>query len=131
MATSNPLENEHSKSPAPISSKSFHIGGILTIVHGLEVYGLEELSPCKSISVLWLLHPRLSNKDAMASIASKCINDWNQRASVNGKTGLIAVAFDQRNHASREVDALANQSWRDGNVRHAQDMFRSVLPIPS
>jgi hypothetical protein len=127
MATSNPLENEHSELPMPISSKSFHIAGILTIVHGLE-----ELSPsCKSVSVLWLLHPRLSDKDAMASIASKCVNDWNQRASINGGTGLIAVAFDQRNHGSREVDTLANQSWRDGNMRHAQDMFRSVLLISS
>src|ERR1035438_7373892 len=98
MATTNPLENTHFESPAPISSKTFHIAGILTIVHGLE-----ELSPsCKSISVLWLLHPRLSNKDAMASTANKCINDWNQRASSDGRIGLIAVAFDQRNHSSRE-----------------------------
>ncbi len=67
----------------------------------------------------------------MASIARKCINDWNQRALNDGRTGLIAVAFDQRNHGSREVDTVANQSWRDGNVRHAQDMFRSVLPISS
>ncbi len=128
MATSNPLENEHSESPVPIiSSKSFHIAGILTTVHGLAELSLNP----QSVSVLWLLHPRLSSKDAMASIASKCINDWNSRASINGRTGLIAVAFDQRNHGSREVDTLANQSWRDGNVRHAQDMFRFVLAISS
>jgi hypothetical protein len=119
MATTDPLQKTHSESP--ISAKTFHIAGILTVVHGLE-----ELSPsCESISVLWLLHPRLSNKDAMASTANKCINDWNQRTSSDEKVGLIAVAFDQRNHSSREVDSLANQAWRDGNVRHAQDMFRS------
>jgi hypothetical protein len=119
MATTDPLEKMHSG--PTISAKTFHIAGILTVVHGLA-----ELSPsCKSISVLWLLHPRLSNKDAMASTANKCINDWNQRTSSDEKFGLIAVAFDQRNHSSREVDSLANQAWRDGNVRHAQDMFRS------
>jgi hypothetical protein len=123
MATTNPLETTHSESPAPISAKMFHIAGILAVVHGLE-----ELSvSCKSISVLWLLHPRLGSKDAMASTANKCINDWNQRPSADRKVGLIAVAFDQRNHGSREVQSLANQAWRDGNVNHAQDMFRSSL----
>ena len=37
--------------------------------------------------------------------------------------GLIAVSFDQRNHGSRKIDELANQDWRSGNERHAQDMF--------
>jgi len=64
----------------------------------------------------------------MASTANKCINDWNQRPSSDRKVGLIAVAFDQRNHGSREVQRVANQTWRDGNVRHAQDMFRSSFP---
>lgn len=29
---------------------------------------------------------------------------------------------DQRNHGTREVDPLANQSWNKGNPHHAQDM---------
>ncbi|PMD57056.1 uncharacterized protein K444DRAFT_615508 [Hyaloscypha bicolor E] len=119
MATPNPLEKTHSESPAPISEKTFHIAGILAVVHGLA-----ELAPsCKSVSVLWLLHGRLGSKDDMASTANKCINDWNQRPSSDRKVGLIAVAFDQRNHGRREVQRAANQTWRDGNVRHAQDMF--------
>jgi hypothetical protein len=93
MATPNPLEKTHSKSPASVSAKTFHIAGILTVVHGLD-----ELQPsCKSISCLWLLHPRLQNKETMASVAQTCINDWNQRPSSDRKVGLIAVAFDQRN----------------------------------
>jgi len=119
MATPNPLEKTHSKSLAPVSAKIFHIAGILTVVHGLD-----ELPPsCKSISCLWLLHPRLQNKDIMASVASRCIDDWNQRPSSDRRVGLIAVAFDQRNHGSREVNSLANEAWRGGNVTHAQDMF--------
>jgi len=59
----------------------------------------------------------------MASIGSRLINDWNGRRTSSSKKGLIAVAFDQRNHGSREVDKLANEAWRGGNPRHAQDMF--------
>ncbi len=33
------------------------------------------------------------------------------------------MAFDQRNHGSREVDKLANEAWIHGNPNHAQDMF--------
>jgi hypothetical protein len=124
MATPNPLEKTHSESPAPISEKTFHIAGILAVVHGLA-----ELAPsCKSVSVLWLLHGRLGSKDDMASTANKCINDWNQRPPSDRNVGLIAVAFDQRNHGTREVQRVANRTWRDGNVRHAQDMFRSSFP---
>ena len=124
MATTNPLENMISQSS--ISTKTFHIAGILTVVHGLE-----ELSPsCTSVSVLWLLHPRLQKKETMATVANSCINDWNQWSSSGRRIGLIAVAFDQRNHGTREVDSLANQAWRDGNVNHAQDMFRYIDHFP-
>jgi hypothetical protein len=118
MATPNPLKDTHSRPPPQVSAKTFHIAGILTVVHGLD----ELPASCKSISCLWLLHPRLSNKEKMADVASTCITDWNQRFS--GDRGLIAVAFDQRNHGSREVTPLANKAWREGNERHAQDMFR-------
>jgi len=99
--------------------KTFHIAGILA-----DVYGLDEVSPsCKSISCLWLLHPRLQTKELMGTVASTCISDWNQRAPGDRKVGLIAVAFDQRNHGTREVKAIANEAWRSGNETHAQDMF--------
>jgi hypothetical protein len=120
MATPNPLANTHPTPPPPISPKTFHIAGILT-----TVYGLEELSQgCKSVSCLWLLHPRLATKQVMESVASTSISDWNQRRSSDRNVGLIAVAFDQRNHGSREVTSLANEAWKGGNPTHAQDMFR-------
>lgn len=123
MATPNPLVNSHPNPPPAVSSKIFHIAGILT-----TVYGLEELNKgCKSISCLWLLHPRLATKQIMASVASTCINEWSQRRSSERNVGLIAVAFDQRNHGSREVTPLANEAWRSGNPTHAQDMFRYDL----
>ena len=121
MATPNPLENAATASP--VSEKTFHIAGILT-----TVYGLEELSTsCTAISCLWLLHPRLKTKKTMENVAASCIQEWNQQSGSNRTVGLIAVAFDQRNHGSREVNALANKSWRGGNETHAQDMFRSDI----
>jgi dienelactone hydrolase len=59
----------------------------------------------------------------MAPIAASMIHSWNSQKPPNSKQGLIAVSFDQRNHGSRQVDKLANDDWRHGNPRHAQDMF--------
>lgn len=63
----------------------------------------------------------------MEPIAASVIGDWNRRLRENPskepQKGLIAVSFDQRNHGSREVDKIANEAWRGGNERHAQDMF--------
>ncbi|KAL2071637.1 hypothetical protein VTL71DRAFT_12872 [Oculimacula yallundae] len=118
MATTNPLADTN-KTHKPVSTKSFCIAGIDT-----DIFGLEELSSAsKSVSCLWLLHPRLQAKEIMAAVAASCINDWNQRPAADRAVGLIAVAFDQRNHGGRKVHDLANQAWREGNATHAQDMF--------
>ncbi|KAL3424581.1 hypothetical protein PVAG01_03862 [Phlyctema vagabunda] len=121
MSTPNPTEGL--ESPPPVSSTTLHVAGILT-----TIYGIEELpKPCQSITCLWLLHGRLQKKEIMAGVANICLRDWNQRSSSDQKgVGLIAVAFDQRNHGTREVHPLANKSWREENQNHAQDMF-SVL----
>lgn len=106
-----------------VSKKSFAIAGILT-----TVYGLEELSEdIKNVACLWLLHPRLQTQACMEPLAVSNINGWNLRRGQRKKNelniGLVAVSFDQRNHGSREVNELANETWRSGNARHAQDMF--------
>lgn len=61
----------------------------------------------------------------MAYLGERVVTTWNAHHRTNPKstTGLIAVAFDQRNHGSRQVDKLHNEAWRQGNPRHAQDMF--------
>jgi len=120
MSTPNPLEASHSSPQTAVSSKTYHIAGILTTVHGLE----ELPSSCDSVACLWLLHPRLQTKETMAPVGTSIIHAWNQRRKSSGsKKGLIAVAFDQRNHGSRKVDKLANKTWIHGNPNHAQDMF--------
>lgn len=120
MSTPNPLKETQSTPPPPVSVKTFHIAGILT-----DVYGLDELpQTCKSVSCLWLLHGRLQSKEVMAGVASACINDWKLRRPSGNEVGLLAIAFDQRNHGSRLINALANEAWKGGNETHAQDMFR-------
>jgi pimeloyl-ACP methyl ester carboxylesterase len=119
----NPLHGTHSSADAAVSAQTFTIAGLLVTVHGLA-----ELPPTASdVACLWLLHPRLQTRDTMAPIAAQVVSTWNARTSHGspGKApkGLIAVAFDQRNHGSREVDKLHNEAWRQGNPRHAQDMF--------
>ncbi|GAD92153.1 conserved hypothetical protein [Paecilomyces variotii No. 5] len=116
------MQSTHASEPPQVSRKAFPIAGIAT-----TVFGLDELpSHISTIACLWLLHPRLSNQERMAGIAGTIITDWNQRLA-NGQSssnqGLIAVSFDQRNHGTRLVEPLANEAWKQGNPRHAQDMF--------
>ncbi|RMZ67552.1 alpha beta hydrolase fold-containing [Pyrenophora seminiperda CCB06] len=122
-ATNNPLHSASSDADLPVSQHTFTIAGILVDIHGLD-----QLPPSvSSVACLWLLNPRLQTKDEMAPIGRRIISTWNKRIQEGraGKKpkGLIAAAFDQRNHGSRKVDDLHNQAWRDGNERHAQDMF--------
>ena len=104
--------------PPPTSKQTFTIAGIST-----TVYGLEELADTVlDVACLWLLHPRLQTQACMGSLAATALKEWNSRDECR-KIGLVAITFDQRNHGSREIDPLANEAWRSGNERHAQDMF--------
>ncbi|KAL9137498.1 MAG: hypothetical protein Q9175_001298 [Cornicularia normoerica] len=124
MATLNPLANTYPMPPLPVSKKEFCIAGIIT-----TVYGLDELDArVQDVACLWLLHPRLQTQECMAPVAASTITAWReemQKPKKEKALGLICVSFDQRNHGSREVDALSNEVWRSGNETHAQDMFAS------
>ena len=118
------MAHAYPTSPLSISRKTFCIAGIIT-----TVYGLEELDAgVKDVACLWLLHQRLQTQECMAPVAASTINAWRehkQTTKIEKALGLICVSFDQRNHGSREVHALSNGAWRDGNKTHAQDMFAS------
>ncbi|KAK5086855.1 hypothetical protein LTS08_008262 [Lithohypha guttulata] len=104
--------------PPPVSKVTHVISGLKTIVYGLA----EISSSATDIACLWMLHPRLQTQECMAPFAAQFIHNWNARNSSKRK-GLIAVSFDQRNHGTREISAIANEAWRSGNEKHAQDMF--------
>ena len=106
-----------------VSKKCYTVSGILT-----TAYGLEELpEDLTEVVCLWLLHPRLQTHSCMEPVAAAAVHEWNtllQHMKEPGRRiGLIAISFDQRNHGSREVDALANEAWRSGNKSHAPDML--------
>jgi len=123
MSSSDPTARSYRHAPAEVSRKKFVIGGIIC-----KVYGLDELLPqTERISCIWLLNPRLATQDSMAPLASNLVSSWSSglklKSDLIAYEGLIAVTFDQRNHGTRKVDNQANQAWREGNPRHAQDMF--------
>ena len=117
------MAGTYAVAPTSVSKKSITIAGILT-----KVYGLKELRhETTEVACLWLLNPRLQSQASMAPIAASMINEWNTRLGTLQDTrkclGLIAISFDQRNHGSREVNRFANEAWRAGNEKHAQDML--------
>lgn len=137
MAAPNPLSEP--SSPSSVSKSTLFVAGIL-----VDVYGLSELPPtATSVSCLWLHHPRLNTREGMADFADSCLSAWHapppsspnadpgKRSSSSSSStnrGLVAVAFDQRNHGSRLVPGMEvhNESWRAGNATHAQDMFSCI-----
>lgn len=120
MATPNPLATG-GPSPPSVSKTTLPIAGL-----HVDIYGLSELAPSAvPVSCLWLHHPRLRSKEDMSTIASLALNSWQHHPSSSGR-GLIAVAFDQRNHGTRQISEIANHSWKQGNKTHAQDMFGIV-----
>ncbi|KAI1308506.1 hypothetical protein F5Y03DRAFT_90597 [Xylaria venustula] len=122
--TNNPMTGPSANSSPSVSKTTLPIAGLQ-----VDVYGLAELPPAATeISCLWLHHPRLRRKEDMANIAEKVLSAFHSTSTSTSASarGLIAVAFDQRNHGSRLISAVANDAWRQGNATHAQDMFGVV-----
>jgi len=133
--------------PCPeISKRTIPMAGIL-----VDVYGLAELhsNPSGKVACLWLHHARTRRKETMGDFACRSVSAWNKRreelvpaphssssdgdgkgkrpaAAATGDRGLIALAFDHRNHGTRLVDERANGAWRAGNERHATDMMGMI-----
>ncbi|CAJ2502410.1 Uu.00g098040.m01.CDS01 [Anthostomella pinea] len=121
MPETNPLA-QSSASAEVVSKTTLPIAGLQ-----VDIYGLSELpANATSISCLWLHHPRLRTKDMMAYIANASLSAFHSSSTAPTTRGLIAVAFDQRNHGSRIIDPVGNESWKKGNKTHAQDMFGTV-----
>ncbi|KAH9906975.1 hypothetical protein F4778DRAFT_606081 [Xylariomycetidae sp. FL2044] len=135
MPEINPLAAPPEATDSPVSA-SASVSQTTLPIAGLKVdiYGLGELpATATSVSCLWLHHPRLRRKEDMADIARQILSAFHHQQQQNKNSspscssrGLIAVAFDQRNHGSRLIDDRANESWKKGNGTHAQDMFGTV-----
>ncbi|KAK8089420.1 hypothetical protein PG997_004381 [Apiospora hydei] len=128
MSTASPMVVP-SLQPPHVSKTTIPVAGLL-----VDVYGLDQLpTAATAVSCLWLHHGRLGNKNDMATFAALALSAWHARTNDNNSTGssspsrgLIAVAFDERNHGTRLAHKASNDAWRDGNKTHAQDMFGVV-----
>lgn len=126
--------------PPSVSKCTIPMSGLLVDAYGLReastplvISSAEPLPPPQKITCLWLHHARTRTKEAMGDFACHAIAAWNKRraqlAAMKNAVedrGLVALAFDQRNHGTRMVDEKANGSWRDGNKLHAVDMMGMI-----
>ncbi|KAL2266277.1 hypothetical protein VTJ83DRAFT_5629 [Remersonia thermophila] len=113
--------------PPTVSLRTINMAGL-----PVDVYGLADLPPgVTRVSCLWLHHPRTRDRAHLADTAARCVGGWYARKGTSAAAaptrGLVALAYDQRNHGSRLVDEQANGSWRDGNPTHAIDMFGGIM----
>lgn len=121
MASNNPLSRPLPPSP-PSPTTTFHVAGITVHVQGLAALP----TPCPTLSILYLLHPRLQTASSTLPLGAHLLAAWHARAAALPAAhpakhhGLLTLSFDARNHGGRLVSAPANDSWRDGNPRHAQ-----------
>ena len=103
----------------PRSSKTtLVIGGIQ-----LYVYGLDELRYPNGldgrIAVLHLAHMRTRTYAVTEAMAHEILHRCRSLDQSSRRMEVIAVTMDMRNHGSREVDAQANRTWKEGNEQHA------------
>ncbi|KAH7336488.1 Alpha/Beta hydrolase protein [Rhexocercosporidium sp. MPI-PUGE-AT-0058] len=104
-----------------VSKHTVHIAGIEVHVYGLDELRLDQAG-C-SVDIIFLLHGRKGNYEAMEPTAHAILKETWQLKRNCSEGGLLIVSFDQRNHGHRVVSAHANLSWLEGNQKHAEDMF--------
>ena len=86
------------------------------VVSGIEVDIFKSSSDPK-IGV-FLLHGRTSKRHDLKSIA---------QGIVKRGSHIVVFSIDQRNHGSRLVDKLRNETWSNGNPTHHLDMWSIQL----
>ena len=91
------------------------IGGLSTTIYGINT--LPPLTQPCSLAAVHLLHPRHQTSLFMTPIACSILDA--------ASAPTICISFDQRNHGTRSIDPLRNQTWRGGNDTHAVDLLSS------
>ncbi|EXJ69290.1 uncharacterized protein A1O5_07326 [Cladophialophora psammophila CBS 110553] len=99
------------------------------IIGGLKVYvyGLAEVKQQghTELAILYLAHGRNGTYLDVEDVAHEILHQYRINGR-NKRAGLIAVAFNMRNHGDRIINHKANLTWSDGNDMHAQDMLSSI-----
>lgn len=98
----------------------------------LDVFGLEHLPASGPVAVAFHLHGRLGKKGALHPSVAFFYEHLQKQPTTNGsRLPLVLVCMDQRNHGTRQVDALRNYGWREDpprhNPSHAADMYSTQM----
>ncbi|RPA96565.1 hypothetical protein L873DRAFT_1811182 [Choiromyces venosus 120613-1] len=113
MQSTTPISDPALLTP-PLDIKILNISGL-----PIKIYGLSSHPPSTPLTCVHLLHPRLQTHEYMSGIARSIL----LAPSPAHSQALICTSFDSRNHGARITSPLANESWREGNKTHAEDMF--------
>lgn len=155
-ASSRPVNGDNTdKDDLPPASGSYKYGnGISKSMFDLaglpvNVFGLSELTPAPArasapppppVCIVIHLHGRAGSADNEEKIARQLYDrisrdKANYRAQQNN--GLVVtssiqrdhliVTFDARNHGHRTTSAEGQKAWKQGNTRHAMDLYGMIV----
>ncbi|KAI9209492.1 uncharacterized protein BJ171DRAFT_487171 [Polychytrium aggregatum] len=108
------------------------VGGLKLFVFGLDqLRAKHRVGDFPSVSVCFFAHGRKSSPNKYFKFCMRlCQDPFGSNNSHSAESGrqsgnhhVIAVAVEQRNHGSRLLSDLQNESWKAGNDRHCYDMW--------
>jgi len=110
-----------------VAKQTLAIGGIQVHVYSDPS---PDISPSCPLAVLFLLHGRTGSA-AQIEIGANIIVQQTHNRRIKSEGGkqldLIVVTFDHRNHGSRVISSVSNNSWSNNpeqnNDKHAIDMY--------
>ncbi|KAJ3009209.1 hypothetical protein HKX48_008092 [Thoreauomyces humboldtii] len=112
----------HPGLPADADHTELCIGGLYLHVHGLKA--LAALPVSAPLHVIFFLHGRLQSAISSLPITHRLSTALLAAATTKGDAvATVVVSFDQRNHGTRLLQPVQNESWGKGNPNHAWDMY--------
>lgn len=144
IQTDEEVPNKPYKYAPELSKTRISVGGL-----PVNVFGLSELTPSTSralrprvpdVAVVIHMHGRGGSADKEERIVRHlwdCVNRSRARTQRQGappssdqaggdQREFLLVSFDARNHGHRLTDAVGQKGWKQGNKRHALDLYSMI-----
>lgn len=127
-----PVPNRSFRYGASVSKTKVNVGGL-----PVNVFGLEQLTPRPSrasapppppVCVFIHLHGRGGSADNEEQLVRHLYDSaTRQDLERPAKRDCLAISFDARNHGHRVTNSLGQQGWKQGNAKHAMDLYAMML----